>query len=268
MRPWKLPSNARTLVASGRGQLMPAQRDRLLVGLGARRDERDVRQAGHELAQRRSRTPPPPRSRRARCRRSRPACRRTRPRRTRARPDPRRSRRRPSRSGSCRRARPAARRRSTPSTGRRSAGDRTPAASSPSARDRRRRAARATARSRAGAAARAMDRHRARLIDERARRLGGLLGRVLRLEPIEIERAAGARASCGCGMTAPSDVLEHRDRRDDVAVRPRAGRPVVAALADAAERQLRAGEVGRAVLVQDARVRVAARTARTARARR
>ena len=127
----------------------PAQRHRLLVRLGTRCHERDVRQAGDELAQRVRVIDRGPRLAHRGVVVARPACRRTRPRCTRARPDPRRSHRPPSRSGSCRRARTAARRRSTPSTAPPSAGDRTPAASSPSARDRRRTGARAAPRSRA-----------------------------------------------------------------------------------------------------------------------
>ena len=118
VRPWKLPSNARTFVASRRAQLI--RHSAIAFSLASAPIATNVTcgKPGHELAQRRSRSRPRPRSRRSRCRRSRPACRRTRPRCTRARPDPRRTRRRPSRSGSCRRARPAARRRSTPSTAR------------------------------------------------------------------------------------------------------------------------------------------------------
>ena len=44
---------------------------------------------------------------------------------------------------------------------------------------------------------------------------------------------------------------EQRDRVHHVAMRPRARGPVVAALADTTERQLRAGEVGRPVAIED-----------------
>ena len=63
------PRTRAPCVASGRAQLMPAQRHRLLVGLGARRDERDVRQARARAGAASSRSRPRPRSRRPRCRR-------------------------------------------------------------------------------------------------------------------------------------------------------------------------------------------------------
>ena len=97
-------------------------------------------------------------------------------------------------------------------------------------------------------------RHRPRQVDERARGLGRLLGGVLALEPIEIERRQ-VRRELRVRRDRAEHVLEDRDRRSHVAMRPRAGRPVVAALADAAERQLRAREVRRAVAVEHAGLR-------------
>ena len=95
-----------------------------------------------------------------------------------------------------------------------------------------------------------------------ARGLGGFLGDVLALEPIEVVRRQ-VRRELRVRRHRAEHVLEDRERRGHVAVRPRTGRAVVAALADAAERQLRAREVRRAVAVEHAarRARANARTA-------
>ena len=87
------------------GAVDAAQRERLLVGLGARGGEGDVRQPGHQVAQRAAQLGAPPRSRRPRCRRCDTRLSPNAPSTGPAPPDPRRSRRTRSRSGSCRRAR-------------------------------------------------------------------------------------------------------------------------------------------------------------------
>jgi hypothetical protein len=102
------------------------------------------------------------------------------------------------------------------------------------------------------AAGGARELHRPRQIEQVARGLGALLAGVLALEPVEIERRQEP-AEQRVRRDGPERVLEDGDRHGDVPVRPRAGGPVVAALAEAAEREPRAGEVGRAVAVQDAR---------------
>ncbi len=106
------------------------------------------------------------------------------------------------------------------------------------------------------AAARQAQVARARQVEQRALRLGLLLAPVLGGQAVEIRRRHH-RGQLRVELAPAEHVLLHRDRVDHVARRVRAGRAVVAAAAHPAERQVRAGQVGRAIAVDDAGVGLA-----------